>query len=423
MKKRLQPIIVIVLGLMLTGGAQAQTTPQKQQPPASPGGPAKPLAPDQLHTAAEQLMQADKYAEAIPLCRQALARNARDIQAHVDLGLCLQNLKRTDESITEFRAALAVNPNPLVYEYLAGALLEVHRWQEARTAYQRASEMIPGDPQPHLAIGETYLREGYYPAAIAAITDALGIAPTSPDVHAALGAAYEQAEDHEAALKEYDAALALNPHLSSALLGRAVTLAGLKRHDEAQALMKEIVAHNPKDADALGTFAIVLDSAHRYEDAIAQYRLALQLNQRDGTLWGNLGWSQYGAGRYTEALDSSGKALAIDSKLAYVRYNIGLINAVLDRWPQARKEYDAAISAGNLADLRSGIHDVENAIARSPGNPALKQALDYLTDAQWSGEVSASSAPTPDPSPKNRGGGMAPTPDPSPKNGGGGTGQ
>src|SRR5262249_16032834 len=107
----------------------------------------------------------------------------------------------------------------------------------------------------------------------------------------------------------------------------------------------------------------------------------LESNPKVPTMWGNLGWTQYGMRKYAEALESSRKALAIDPKLAYVRFNIGLIFAVQNDWDHAQKEYADAIAIAQLSEIAAGIEDIKDALKKKPDCIALKQSQKVLEDA------------------------------------------
>src|SRR5262249_11013382 len=147
-------------------------------------------------------------------------------------------------------------------------------------------------------------------------------------------------------------------------------------------LMHDLVAQQPKDADAHSGLATALDAAGKHEDAIAEYKVALQIRPDDPILLGNLGWSQYGAKKYEEALQSSRKALAKDSKLAYVWLNLGLIYSVQNRWNDAEREYKQALAVSTAADLHSGINDIKEAMKQQPNVSALRLAFEFLTAAE-----------------------------------------
>ena len=99
-------------------------------------------------------------------------------------------------------------------------------------------------------------------------------------------------------------------------------------------------------------------------------------------MWGNLGWAQYNAGKFEDAIKSSRKALTYDSKLAYVRLNLGLLYAVQNRWSDAQKEYKEAVTVSAPVDIHSGMNDVREALKKQPNVGALKQALDFLATAE-----------------------------------------
>ena len=60
---------------------------------------------------------------------------------------------------------------------------------------------------------------------------------------------------------------------------------------------------------------------------------------------------------------------------------LGLIYAVRNQWRESQHEYQVALTGAAEADIRSGINDLEDAVAKRAGITAVRQAIDYLTTA------------------------------------------
>ncbi len=130
------------------------------------------------------------------------------------------------------------------------------------------------------------------------------------------------------------------------------------------------------------SLAVALVHSKRYVEAGAVYRSALRLRPALGsaTFLGNLGWYEYLAGHIYDSIKSSRSALEKDSKLTYVRLNLGLSYATQDDWSKAKQEYDLALKDASKKELQAGITDVRDAIKKRT-NRTLEKALTYLNRA------------------------------------------
>ena len=366
-------------------------TDGKPTPPlASPIGPVGPVAvPVKKMTASDydtqgyQFLRDNKLADAIKAFQSAIALDKADVRGIVGLAQAYDTSKQPDLAIQTYRRAIDLRPNVGQFQFgLATTLLNQDKYAEARAAFVRAVELGPDEPynlQARLSVGQTYQREGEYDLARAAHLRALGFAPDNPAVHSALGEVYTAEKRYQDALDEYEVALRVQPDYPPALSGAGDAMAHLGRGAEAEKRMREWVTKAPKASEPLQGLAQVLDTLGKHDDAVLQYVSVSKMTPEDPYLWGNMGWSQYGAGKYDEAIASSRKALTYDNKLPYVRFNLGLIYAVQNKWTEAQKEYAGAVAVASLPDVQSGIGDVRDALAKQPTNAALRQALSMLT--------------------------------------------
>jgi len=68
-------------------------------------------ATDPNYAAARTLVEDGKYAEAIPLLEQVVAKDAKNADALNDLGYSNRQLGNTDAALTHYQAALALEPS------------------------------------------------------------------------------------------------------------------------------------------------------------------------------------------------------------------------------------------------------------------------------------------------------------------------
>lgn len=391
-------VICLLIGLTATTrlcGAQQKKDPPKNVPPkatdtkalgtgqgTAPSVPAPPTVVD-LDRKAQTALEQGKAQEAVPLLKQAILLDPKSIQSRVMLGRAYVQLRQYAAATEAFQAAADLSPKePEFLYYLGSAQMDEAKYAAARASFDRALELAPADLRFRLGVAETYLQAKEYLAARRSLLEALGFAPDSPDVHARLGDLDEQENRHEEALEEYDAALRVDPKNLSGMLGRASALSGLKRFADAEKIARDLIVLNGKSPDAHSTLAQILDAEGKHLSAIAEYRLALAEAPNSAPLWGNIGWSQYEEGLMDESVTSGRKALALDPKQSYVRFNIGLAYAARNQWTQALKEYQEGIAIAAAPDIHSGANDLRDLVTKGRSTPAVKQALELLVRAE-----------------------------------------
>jgi tetratricopeptide (TPR) repeat protein len=124
----------------------------------------------------------------------------------------LENQARYMAAIEEYENAARVNPN-LTFLYInIGANYRALRNFDLAIEYfaraARINEQIGiQDPNPYLAIGNTYARDGEFFIAALNVERALQIDPANPDIYARLGTVYFQARNYESSIPVFKCAI------------------------------------------------------------------------------------------------------------------------------------------------------------------------------------------------------------------------
>lgn len=131
--------------------------PASAAPATSPPAPASSRSPAaDLYIQAQRLRDAGRIEEALQKFRQVAAVDPDLVQARAAWGELLIKIRRDQEAIAVFRAALARNQSyPLIWYELAFTLREVGRLGEAVDAYQRYIQLRPADPDPYYGLAKT----------------------------------------------------------------------------------------------------------------------------------------------------------------------------------------------------------------------------------------------------------------------------
>ncbi len=100
---------------------------------------------------------------------------------HNSLGNALMTEQRTDEAISEYRAATFFKPDLAdAHMNLGGALASRNCLDDAAREYKIAQMIPPEDPESHVGLGVILMREGDAIASLAQLERAVAIAPGSP---------------------------------------------------------------------------------------------------------------------------------------------------------------------------------------------------------------------------------------------------
>lgn len=189
---------------------------------------------------------------------EALEAGANYPDIHYALGLIDHQLGKYRRAVERFGQAVSLNPDYTeALLSLSITLNDMGRYEEARDAYDRASEILsrkggsPGEDlfreriaNLHKELGELYLALGQQDDAIREYRRALSVAPGFPDLRVRLVKALREAGRTGEARDEVDAFLAESPGNAAALLQKGILhyLAGEKgraRRSWEEALYKD----------------------------------------------------------------------------------------------------------------------------------------------------------------------------------------
>jgi Flp pilus assembly protein TadD len=310
---------------------------------------------------AEDAIQKGDFANAESLLKKALDKDHDNYQAWFDLGFTLNRLGRADESIAAYRRSVAAKPdvfesnlnlglmlvrgnNPDAEQFLRAAttlkptahsaeglerawlalahLLEDKKPQEAISAYRKASELMPKDPEPHLSAGLLRERQKQFVEAEAEYKQVLTLDPRSTEaamgltntymksnrlgdaepllrrlaterpndagIHLQLGRLLAAQDKKDDAIAEMQTAITLGPTDSAAQRDLADLLLQAKKLPEADKLYRALVAEHPNDAELHELLGEVLLKERSFPAAEHEFTATIKLKPDFGIAYGSL---------------------------------------------------------------------------------------------------------------------------------------
>jgi len=240
---------------------------------------------------------------------------------------------------------------------LAYAFTALHRADEARAEYERATSIDPKMSEAYLNLG-LLLTEKDPAAAVQALRKAVELLPAQSRPRLLLGVAQERSGDFPGAANSFEGAVHLDPRDTDATLHLARLYLQLKRPADAESKFRAVLEAKPDSLEAVGGLAECLDAQQKPEAADA-YRKYLALQPGDAAMRARLVHLLVEQQKYDDALAEldradAGKKPSTDSLL--LRADIQI----------AQKKTDDAIAS------------LQGALALTPSDPKLLNGLGRL---------------------------------------------
>lgn len=169
-----------------------------------------------------QLLQKQRFSDAIAQYRMAVKLNPQDEDTHYNLALALAKGGDPEGAKKEYLEALRIYPDyPEAHNNLGNLLLAEGKLEEAVTNFKAALDTTPDDPALHNNLGHALARQGKIAEAIPAFKDALRLKPDYLEARYNLGQAYLTQKEPAAASNEFSEILRTQPDFEPAQRGLA----------------------------------------------------------------------------------------------------------------------------------------------------------------------------------------------------------
>ena len=270
---------------------------------------AQPDNPDALHLLGLVLFQTNRPGRAVPLIREAIARNARVAGYHANLGRVYAGMGRHGR----------VSGGDSARPRHGGGARQPRRGPggarpdgAAETAYRGALRLTPDDPDLLFNLANAVWAARRFEDAIDLYRRVVARAPDHIGAWINLGQVLAAAEDHEAALRVHDEALAIRPDDVELNVNRGVALMRLRRLDEAVEALRKAVAMAPHYDRAHYSLGLACKHRFGFEEAQRRFERALALEPDNALAMIELGGCLQRRNRVEDAYGLYGRAYRTD---------------------------------------------------------------------------------------------------------------
>jgi tetratricopeptide (TPR) repeat protein len=302
-------------------------------------------------------------AEARRLLERAIRLDAKDANAHLNLGLLLKREAQASASVPEFRRAIELDPNLLeARRQLAELLSAGNQWGGVIAECREILKREPDDASARYTLGQALIRSGKTedgrkeleraqslrqraqqrqeaqqfqveglrklnagnPAdAVKAFTAAVERDGSSIN-RMYLGLALGVLGDMKAGIRNLTAAIELEPSNAQAHVNLGTLYLQSGQDYLAQSEFEKALQSNPWLPEAHNNLGLVLSKGNQAGQALEHFRLAADLNPQYLDAVFNLGLCERAMGGLENALAAFQRAAALDPNNARVQYALGL---------------------------------------------------------------------------------------------------
>ena len=201
------------------------------------------------------------------------------VQAHMRRGYELENKGCHEDALSEFQAAVDLDPRNAKAHRMVGYVCEDMGFREkAVAAYREAIRLDPYEASSHSELGLILVDLRCYDEAIAECQEAVRLKPY-PAYHNNLGYAYFKQGSTEDAIVEFKEAIRIRPAYGEAHHNLGYVYVGLERYREAIAHFEKAIRVNPKNAAPRAMLGRVYYELEEFDKAREQLQKVLELSE------------------------------------------------------------------------------------------------------------------------------------------------
>lgn len=287
------------------------------------------LAPDSpsVHlNLANIVLKKGRSDEAISHYQKAIAINTNFVQAHFNLGVALFSAGRYAEAIREYRIVLRFRGSRTQILFrLADALARDGQVNEAINYYEKALEQKADDPEILNNLALALVQKGDIDTAIRYYNKSLEVNPDSVEVLNNLGNALVRQHKFREAIIQYEKALSIKSDFAETHYNLANALKDAGDVKGAALHYREAITLRPNNVDTHYGLGMVLAQQKDHEQAAEQFQKVIDLDPNFARAYYNLGLVFYSQNQIDKAIEQFRRVLRIHPKDADMHCNLGVL--------------------------------------------------------------------------------------------------
>ncbi|HEY9667146.1 MAG TPA: tetratricopeptide repeat protein [Coleofasciculaceae cyanobacterium] len=259
-------------------------------------------------------------------------------------GETLLELKRYDDALTAYNRAVELRPEYAeAWKGKGATLLALKQYEEARNAYDRAIQIQPDYWEAWLGRGNALDSLQQYKEAINSFDTALKSKPDSLEAWNNRGNVQIKLQQYSEAIASFDKAVELKPDNSQAWYRRGWALHNLRRYEEAVKSYDKAVEYKPDSPETWYQRGNAFINLKKYQEAVESYDKAVQFQPKFFQAWYSKGSALINMRQYEQAFAAFDQAIKFNANDSESWYNRGWSLHQLQRYEEAVTSYNTAV--------------------------------------------------------------------------------
>ncbi len=264
-----------------------------------------------------------QYNDAIDALKKEEMNNPADkASTNFEMGYAYKGLKKYDDALTKFNAAISLDENyALAYKERGNSYYKKAEYAKALEDFNKYASLAEDIEDATFYYNKGWCENelGKYNDAVESLKKSVEIDDTYSDAFSELGFAYYELNMNDDAISNYRTSMNLD---------------------------KETDYH-----PILGIADVYYDNLKNYDSAIVYFEKGLQLQKSNKTAYYKLGWCYNDREKYNEAIYPLQQALALDPDYDLAKTELGYANYKLNRYDDALVQFRAIMSKDSKDEL------------------------------------------------------------------------
>lgn len=345
------------------------------------------MNPLQQKQAAAQLLQNQKFPEALQACQRYLKKHKKDAEGHHLLGSIYGAMNDMDQAIIAFKKAIKLQAkNPQLHFNLSVALQKMEDLQGAKKSLENTIKLSPNFFEAYSNLTEILWKLDLTDEARVICERAIEINPNHAPIHLSMGNILRLKKEFEKAKQEYETCIKINPNFDEVHVDYGLLYITQNDSEKAEVSFNRALQLNPGNSRANMQLGLLKHKQLQFDECIELLRKAITNDMRNEVAHYNLAVVYKQKEKFNEAINHLNAAIQIKPnyveayfELATAYREIGALDKALDALEAGREynkdnvEYYMILGSirGARGDLHGGVDALKEGIKLDPGSPRL----------------------------------------------------
>lgn len=300
-----------------------------------------------------QFLLADAYTalgrmeDAAAIFREQIKVFPQNAQAYTALGVILRQQKKTDEARRAFEKATELAPNNSIpIAQLIDLDISTKQFENAIQRVQQQLEKNPDSALAHFLEGRIYAAQGKWDLAETALTKTLSLDANFSNAYSVLASTYVATNKLPQAASQLETLLSKTPDNRRALMTLGLIYEKMHDFPKARDAYEKLISLTPEFAPALNNLAVLYaEHLNELEKADKLAQKARKLQPTDASIADTSGWIFYKKGDYQQAVTLLQESAAKAPNEPQIQYHLGMARYMMGQKEAARTAFQQAANS------------------------------------------------------------------------------